>query len=280
MINYNGNLVNNKAILNVENRGYNYGDALFETIKVSHGKILFWEDHYFRLMASMRIMRMEIPMDFTMEFLEKEITKTLEANTLLEVSARVKVLVDRESGGFYSPTSNNINYSITCSALGEDFYLLNETDYIVDLYKDFYVSPSLLSTLKTNNKALHVLGSIYAKENDLDNCLLLNTNKQVIEALNGNLFLVKDKKIKTPPLEDGCLKGVIRKQLLAIIELLPEYELEVGSISAFELQKADELFVTNVIKGIVPITKYRKKNYTKEVAKILLQKLNVKIRLG
>ena len=70
MINFNGTLLENNTILSTENRGYAYGDALFETIKVVHGKILFWEDHYFRLMASMRIMRMEIPMNFTMEYLE------------------------------------------------------------------------------------------------------------------------------------------------------------------------------------------------------------------
>lgn len=280
MINYNGDLTNNTQTLNLDNRGYNYGDALFETIKVSHGKLLFWEDHYFRLMASMRIMRMEIPMRFTMEFLQSEITKTLEANHLLQSSARVKIIVDRNTGGFYNPTTNDISYSITTAVLEEDFYLLNDATCVVDLYKDFYVSPSLLSTLKTNNKALHVLGSIYARENDFDNCLILNTNKTVIEALNGNLFLVKGKTIKTPPLTDGCLKGIMRKQLLQIIELLPDYTLEEASISAFELQKADELFITNVIKGIVPITKYRKKTFNNDVAKLLLQKLNTKVRLG
>ena len=80
MINFNGTLLENNTILTTQNRGYAYGDALFETIKVVSGKILFWEDHYFRLMASMRIMRMEIPMNFTMEFLEEEIHKTLESN--------------------------------------------------------------------------------------------------------------------------------------------------------------------------------------------------------
>lgn len=280
MINHNGELTKNIIALSVNNRGYNYGDALFETIKVSYGKLLFWEDHYFRLMASMRIMRMEIPMNFTMEFLEKEIIKTLEINTLLKKSARVKIVVHRNIGGFYNPTTNAISYTISTAVLNEDFYLLNESNCEVDLYKDFYVSPSLLSTLKTNNKALHVLGSIYATENDLDNCLILNTNKHVIEALNGNLFLVKGNTIKTPPLADGCLKGIMRKQLTQIIDLLPEYNLVEASISAFELQKADELFITNVIKGIVPITKYRKKHFEKFVSKMLLQKLNTKVRLG
>ena len=280
MINFNGKIQEETAVITADNRGYNYGDAIFETIKASHGKLLFWEDHYFRLMASMRIMRMEIPMRFTMEFLQEEILKTLKSNDLINASARVKLLVNRNEGGFYLPTDNNVSFIISTQVLNADFYLLNENPYVVDLFKDFYISPGLLSTLKTNNKAINVIGSIYAAENELDNCLLLNTNKNIVEALNGNIFVVKGKSVKTAPIEDGCLKGVMRKQIIEIIELLPEYTLEENSISPFELQKADEIFITNVIVGIQSITKYRKKEFENKVAKILLQKLNVKVRLG
>ncbi|AEH01993.1 aminotransferase class IV [Lacinutrix sp. 5H-3-7-4] len=280
MINVNGNITENNQILTPENRGYSYGDALFETIKVSHGKILFLEDHYFRLMASMRIMRMEIPMHYTMEFFEEELNKTVSANSLENASARAKIQVHRNTGGLYLPTNKEVSFIISVKKLEADFYLLDEKHYEVDLFKDFYVAPGLLSTLKSNNKAINVVGNIYAQENDLDNCLLLNTNKSVVEALNGNLFLVKGKTIKTPPLTDGCLKGIMRLQILNILELLPEYTLEETSISPFELQKADELFITNVITGIQPITKYRKKKFDNEVAKLLLQKLNVKVRLS
>ena len=81
MVNFNGHLVSsNNSKLTTENRGYKYGDALFETLKVVNGKLFFWEDHYFRLMASMRIMRMDIPMNFTMEFLESEIFNRVSFN--------------------------------------------------------------------------------------------------------------------------------------------------------------------------------------------------------
>ncbi|TNJ42472.1 aminotransferase class IV [Tamlana fucoidanivorans] len=279
MINFNGNLVENTNVLSVNNRGYNYGDAVFETIKCSLGKVLFWEDHYFRLMASMRILRMEIPMQFTMEFLEDQILKTLEKNQLNTKSARVKLIVHRNEGGLYTPNSNAVSFIITVKPLKDDFYHIHDDVYEVDLFKDYYVSPSLLSTLKTNNKVLHVVGSVYAKENKLNNCLILNTDKKVIEALNGNVFLIKGNVIKTPPLSDGCLKGVMRTQLINIIKTMDDYELEESSISPFEIQKSDEFFLTNVISGIQPITKYRKKVFNTEVAKMLLQKLNVKIRL-
>lgn len=280
MINFNGTILENSTVLSDENRGFAYGDALFETIKVSHGKILFWEDHYFRLMASMRILRMEIPMNFTMEFLEDQITNTIKNNNLLNSSTRVKITVFRNEGGLYTPNTNSVSFLISVKALDEDFYLLNDHFYEVDLFKDYYISPSLLSTLKTNNKAINVVGSIYAKENNLNNCFILNTDKKVVEALNGNVFLVSGHIIKTPPPSDGCLKGIMRKQLIDIIKSLPEYTLEETSISPFELQKADELFITNVILGLQPISKYRKKEFGTQVSRELLQKLNAKIRLN
>lgn len=280
MINFNGSIVENDAYISVKNRGFNYGDAIFETLKVSHSKILFLEDHYFRLMASMRIMRMEIPMSFTMEFFKVEILKTLEANHFLKNSARVKIIVNRGEGGFYAPSSSLVDYIIFSEVIPNDFYGISEQVYIVDLFKDFYVAPGLLSTLKTNNKAINVIASVYAKENDFNNCLLLNTNKSVVEATNGNLFLVKGTLIKTPPLQDGCLKGVMRKQLIELIKSMPEYTIEEASISPFELQKADELFITNVIQGIQPITKYRKKEFKTDVTNALLNKMNIKVRLG
>ncbi|NCP88667.1 MAG: aminotransferase class IV [Flavobacteriales bacterium] len=278
MINFNGNILEEKNLLSIDNRGFNYGDALFETIKVSLGKVLFWEDHYFRLMASMRIMRMEIPMDFTMQYLENQIQELLKSNHQQHLSSRVKFTVFRNEGGLYLPTTNHISFLITTKIIDEDFYLLRVKPYEVDLFKDFYISTSLLSTLKTNNKAINVVGSIYAQENNLQNCLLLNTEKMVVEALNGNLFVVKDHVIKTPPLTDGCLKGIMRKQVMEVVRELPDYQLIEASVSPFELQKADELWITNVITGIQPISKYRKKTYVNNQAKRVLPLLNAKMR--
>jgi len=259
MINSNGELLSEQqAKLSVFNRGLAYGDALFETIKTLNGKILFWEDHYFRLMASMRILRMEIPMAFTPESLESQILELLTHYNSNSNSFRVKFTVFRNQGGFYTPHTNDVSYFITAESLEADLYLLNTSDYRVELFKDFYVAPGLLSTLKTNNKVLNVLGSVYAKENQYDNCLLLNTNKSIVEALNGNLFLVKDNVIKTPPLEDGCLKGIMRKQVLEIIKKIPDFECVEASISPFELQKADELFVTKY-KGFSQLQRLEKR---------------------
>lgn len=281
MVNLNGNLFEIKnATIPFNNRGLNYGDAVFETLRFSGGKIYFWEDHYFRLMASMRMLRMEIPMDFTMEFIEREIIKTVDASENKDIATRIKLLVWRKTGGKYTPISNEVEYCISTEKLDTPFYILTETSYEVELFKDHYIASGLFSTLKTNNRLINILGSIFAKENDYQNCLLLNERKQVIEALNGNIFLVSGNTIKTPPLADGCLNGIMRKQLISIIKDISDFTFSEASISPFELQKADEIFVTNVIAGIVPITKYRKKEFGNSVAKALLPKLNLNARMG
>ncbi len=280
MINLNGSIVENEqATITVFNRGLAYGDSVFETIRVINGKIMFWEDHYFRLMASMRIMRMEIPQNFSPEFLEEEILHLIRKNNLENSPARIKFAVYRKQGGLYQPDTLEIEYFIAAGELKDPFYLLNSDPYEIELFKDHYIASGLLSSIKSNNRAVNVLGSIYAKENQYNNCLLLNENKAVVEALNGNIFLVKDNKVKTPPLAEGALNGIIRKQVISIIKKMMDLEIEEASISPFELQKADELFITNVIVGIQPVTKYRKKEFGAEVAKEILAKLNAKARL-
>lgn len=281
MINHNGMIQNESEVsLGVDNRGFQYGDGLFETLRVIDHKVVFWEDHYFRLMASMRVLRMEIPMDFSPEFLEAEILKTVAANGFENGAASVKINVFRVAGGRYLPTHRDVQYIISTKKLEHQFYISANPNYTVKLFKDHYQISGLLSTLKTTSKNLSVLGSIYAQENEYDNCLILNEHKMVVEALNSNLFLVKEDEIKTPPLSEGCLNGIIRKKLIEIIEKTDGLTLKEERISPFELQKADELFLTNSLMGIQSVTQYRKKSYGTEKADALRGKLNALARLG
>ena len=274
MININGELHSSETQLSVFNRSFLYGDGVFETLKIVNNNVLFFEDHYFRLMASLRIVRMEIPMKFTMEYLESEVLTLV--NTLnIQNAARVRITVFRNEGGFYAPKDNSVSFVITALPLEKPMYSIEKKDYEVDLYKDFMVTKQLLSTLKITNKMIHVTASVFAKENALANCLLVNTDKNVIEATNGNLFMLTGNTLITPPISEGCLNGVMRKQILALAKKLENIEVIEEPISSFDLQKADELFITNVISGIQPISKYRKKEFMADFSKKLLISLNI-----
>lgn len=279
MINFNGKITDSSLNQLYNNRAFLFGDAVFETLKVLDNKILFFEDHYFRLMSSMRILRMEIPMNFTMEFLEKQVL-SLVAQQDKAPSYRIRITVYRDAEGFYLPKTNDVGYIINALPLQSALYTIVDQPYEVDLYKDFYVTKQLLSSVKSTNRAINITGSVFANENGLQNCLLVNDSKNVIEALNGNLFMLIDKKLITPPVSEGCIGGILRKQILNIAKKTEGIEVVEEPISPFELQKADELFITNIIMGIQPITKYRKKEFKNDFAKELLVRLNAMVRLG
>lgn len=271
MLNFNGKLIDQSEFsMSANNRAFKYGDAIFETVQIQNNSIVFWEDHYFRLMASMRMLRMEIPMEFTLEFLEQEILKT--ANSQENISKkRVRLTVYRKDGGLYTPLTNEVDFLIEVS---ENLYKKKRT-YRVDLFKDFYNYSGLLSTVKTTNRILNTLASIFMDENDLDNCILINERKGVVEAANANIFIIKGNEIKTPALEEGCIKGVVRKKIIEILNKNNEYILTETSISPFELQKADEVFLTNAIIGVQPVTNYRKKEFKTEVGEKLASSLRL-----
>ncbi len=273
MINFNGTIVSQDANILTQNRAFLYGDGVFETVKIINNKILFLEDHYFRLMSSMRVVRMEIPMNFTMEFLEEQILALVNKNGLTS-SSRARITVYRNDGGYYLPQDNTVSFLIHAVTLESKLYSIEKKEYEVDLYKDFYVTKQLLSSIKTTNKIINITGSIFANENGLDNCLLLNDSKNIIEALQGNIFMLMGNKLITPPVSEGCLNGIMRKQILSLAKQIENLDVVEEVISPFDLQKADELFITNVIKGIQPITQYRKKTFATKISLQLLAKLN------
>ncbi|TYP96731.1 branched-chain amino acid aminotransferase [Tenacibaculum adriaticum] len=271
MINYNGNLINTSEVnISHENRAFKFGDGVFETVKIQNNKVVFWEDHYFRLMASMRMLRMKIPMEFTLEFLEEQILKVVETNPINTI-LRARLSIYRKDGGLYTPTTNEVDFIIDVKTVTYQ----TKSTYTIDLYKDFYNFSGLLSTVKTTNRMLNTLASVFAQENDLDNCILLNERKSVVEATNGNIFIIKENIIKTPALSEGCIKGIVRKKIMEIIEKHPDYTLEETSISPFEIQKADEVFITNAIIGIQPVTNYRKKTFSTFIGEKLQNSLKL-----
>lgn len=277
MVNLNGTILAEKSIL-TQNRAFLYGDAVFETVKIVDGRVLFIEDHYFRLMASMRIVRMQIPMNFTLEFLEKELLHLAELKVCSN-SCRGRITVFRNDGGFYLPKTRTVSYLIHVEPKSVKEYIFSKDTYEIELFKDFYVSKHLLSTIKSTNKLIQTVGSIFADENGYQNCLLLNEDKNIVEALNGNLFMLTGNRLVTPSLSEGCLNGIMRKQILAIAQKFEGIELIEEPISPFSLQKAEELFITNVIAGIQPITKYRKKEFDTSLSLKLVELINKKENL-
>jgi branched-chain amino acid aminotransferase len=278
MINYQGDIIDLNALpVQDVKRATMYGDAVFETIRMRDNKLLFVEDHYFRLMASMRILRMPIPMEFTPEFFVDEANRLAEEVAVTD--GRLRLQVVRKSEGKYTPDDNNeCVWWMELEELSTQDYTWTSNGLKVDLFKDHYIQPGLLSTLKSSNALPYVLAGIFAKENGFDAMLLVNDKKMLVEANAANVFVLKDNILKTAPLEDGPLRGVFRKNLIGWAKEIG-LEIKEESINPFELQKADEIWLTNTISGVQWVEKYRKRTYkgdkAKELVELLQRKLNV-----
>ena len=278
MINYQGDIIELNALpVQDVKRATMYGDAVFETIRMRDNKLLFVEDHYFRLMASMRILRMPIPMEFTPEFFVDEANRLAEEVAVTD--GRLRLQVVRKSEGKYTPDDNNeCVWWMELEELNSQDYTWTSKGLKVDLFKDHYIQPGLLSTLKSSNALPYVLAGIFARENGFDAMLLVNDNKMLVEANAANVFVLKDNILKTAPLEDGPLRGVFRKNLIGWAKEIG-LEIKEESINPFELQKADEIWLTNTISGVQWVEKYRKRTYkgdkARELIELLQRKLNV-----
>ena len=262
-INHNGRIIDEFTEDMSENRGFLYADALFDTLIYKNNSFIYLENHFFRLLAGMRQLRMEIPTFFTQEFWKNEMLKTIKANTI--VTARVRTTIFRNSGGLYTPNTNAISFTIHVAPFERN----NKETYTIGLYKENHLNTSALDTIKTTGRLNNVLASIYTKEHGFDNCILINHKKQVAEAVNGNVFAVFGTVIVTPALSEGCIAGVIREKIIDFIANSETYSITEREMFPYELQKADELFITNSALGIQPVTHYKRKEYSCVVSEYL-----------
>tara|TARA_B100000579_G_scaffold423892_1_gene427565 strand:+ start:489 stop:1325 length:837 start_codon:yes stop_codon:yes gene_type:complete len=267
---YNGQIIDtNKFSLSITNRGFRYGDSFFETIKCYQGNPLFFEEHYFRMAASFCLMKLTPPDIFDIDHFKSLIRDLLMSNNMNQ-SARVRISFFRCDGGYYLPMTNNTHFFIESEVIDQHQYILNKTGLRIGVYKDNFLPKNVLGSLKTNNRLINILASIYANENNYDDCVLMNESKNLVESISGNIFIVQDGVIKTPSLEEGCIDGVIRKILIN----QSSFQVIEKAISFSDILNANELFLTNVISGVKWIHSINNSIYTNSVAKTVINYLN------
>ncbi len=273
MVNYNGAIIKQTDFsVGSENRAFRYGDGLFETMRYSNGLIYFYEDHYFRLMGSMCMMRVDIPSELNMEMLYEQILNTIESNGLRQKSCRIRLHFFRSGTGLYTPDELGVEYLIEVEPLEDKGYVLKEAGISSDIYFDHVKAKAVLSSIKSNNALVYILASVFAKENDVDQVFLLNSDQEIIETQHSNLIVIKGKKAIVPTPDQGALDGVVRKQMLKLLEE-DGYEIIDDKLRAYEINIADQVFVTNSISGIQYVNQFRKKIFTGEGVQYWQEKL-------
>ena len=274
MICFNGKILDNKEFsINYNNRYFLYGDGFFETIKYSFGKPLFWEEHYFRIMGSLCMLRFDIPSYFNENFFLNQINLTLEANDLKKTSVRIKILFFRESRGLYKPSENQLSYIISCESLKKEKYCIDKKGLIVDVFNEYKLASHALNNIKSSNRLVNVLATFYNEDHQLDDCIFVNHLNNIVESISGNIFVVLDDQIITPTLQSGCIDGVMRKYLLKQKYICGLNILE-KEINTSDLLNAKEIFFTNVIKCVSWVYSFRGKIYQNKISKGIIKEIN------
>jgi branched-chain amino acid aminotransferase len=265
--------VNNGPIVNARNRGYLYGDGVFETIRIMNGRAINLDNHIKRIIEGARKIMMRPPSFFDVSFFENRINVILNKSEIKE-GGKCRISFDRATGGTYRPESNEIQFLIEVYPLNEAEFILNPRGIEIDLFMEHQKLKTSLSNFKTKNGLVYVLASIAAKEKGLDDMLISNNEGGILESTSANLFVVSNGVLYTPRLEDGCLAGTMRMQIinLAIKNGIKVYEC---SITPQNLLVADEIFLTNAIKGITWVSGYRTKRYFNNTSKDLITQLNL-----
>ena len=251
-----------------KNRGFLYGDGFFETIKIFNKKPFNLENHFDRIIYSTDLLDIK----FTLSILDlnKSILILIEKNNIKSGSVRISVY--RNSKGKYFPKENASSILINSKNDTNDVFV--ERSFInIGFYKENLKSPSPLSNLKSLNSLLYVMASKYAKEYNFDDVILFNTNNNIIETTNSNLFILNYNKVITPPLKDGCVDGSMRKLLISIIK--NKYEFEEESISENDLDTCSEVILSNSTYGVRGVKKINEKTYNNSnLYKYLINSLN------
>ncbi len=257
-LNYNGTVFSSQeAIITADNRGLRYGDGLFETMKLVDGTISLASYHYDRLFTGLRLLKFNESGYFTPAFLSEQIFALSIKNGHRQL-ARVRLMIFRGKGGLYDAENHDPNYIIQTFALDAE---INTEPARVDVYPHARKPVDSFANLKSNNYLPYLMGALYATEKKLDDCFILNSTGNICDTTIANVFMIKDERIYTPQLSDGCVAGVMRRHLLEKL-FVRGNEPEEKSLTVEDLLGADEIFLTNSIYGVRPVGSFRSSKYS------------------
>lgn len=276
-INFNGEILDgDDQIFTIANRGFKYGDGLFETMRVCNGKLNFADLHADRLHLGMKALKLEGYSNFDAYFIKEKVDELCKRNKIAK-NARVRFNVFRDSDGLYTPTQNKSAYTLEAHELDSAIYSMNSKGLIMDIYEDIRKPINKLSNHKTCNALPYVMAGIYKQQMRLDEVFILNQDGFLCETISANVFLVYKGQIYTPALSEGCIAGVMRN---VVMDLVKDNNLNMieAQINPEILEEVEEVFITNAAGGIQWVMGFNRKRYFNEISRFLVETLNKKLK--
>lgn len=263
-------LANGKAITDTSgfhpetNRSFQFGDGIFETMRMEQGRFLFTAFHFNRLTRSLKALGIEtagIPQPEELEHL-------IESRVNLP-QARVKLLAFRDSLGAYVPEANNAVFYLQVAPLDKQLGLPSR-GLTVGLYDKQRKVAGELTWMKSTSSQLYVMAGIHAQNQGWDDCLLINEKDELMEGSSSNLFAWLNGQWITPPVSSGCVEGVYRRALIESLQHkgIPFSEQNINKQDALN---SDELILTNAVSGIRWIERFERKTFGCEMTRNLTE---------
>ena len=258
-------------VLTVQNRGFRYGDALFETVKCVNGVPLFLNAHLQRLYSGMKTLGFNWNDQLLKTVVNDEAIRLLSRNRFTE-GARLRITVFREGGGLYTPETNDVSVLLETYP-DENGFQLNANGLSLGVFEEFQKPIHPFSELKSANALLFVRAGISKLNQGVDDVIILNSKGLICETISSNIFLVIHNRLVTPPLSEGCLPGVMRQNVLAIAQDIGMEILETP-VGINALDQAEEVFLSNAIKGVQWVKGFKQKRYFHKISETMISELN------
>lgn len=257
-----------ELVFSPDSPGLWYGDGLMETMLVTSGMIRLWDLHCERLLGGMALLgyRHEPAMA---EQLRGQVLELCEAQRCL-AAARVRLNVFRAESALFDAIPSGVSWLIRARAAEPSSLQFQGAGIRTGVYTGVTHSCHAISHLKTQSYLPSVMAARYAAYRGWDDALVLNDAGRISESAIANVFIVKDGVIRTPPLSEGCVAGVMRRHLL---ETLPAagYPVREQPLTPGDLETAEEIFLTNAIRRVRPVAELEGRGYSMATARKIFE---------
>jgi branched-chain amino acid aminotransferase len=255
--------------VNSLNRSFLYGDGLFETIRVFNGIPLFLNHHIDRMQFGMDRLMMEPPMEGFEKHMAAFIPKILSDENV--VHGRIRLTIYRDSSGLYTPTELQSGWHLTIKELAlEEAETIDHVKAVV--FSGMRKDNSWVSRIKTTSSLLYVMAGIHAVSCNKDESIILNSEGRIVESHTSNIFICNGGTFQTPPLSEGCIDGVLRRQIIGVMNR-NGINVRETPITKADLISADEILLTNVMSWCRNVIEFEGKTFATDTAEMLNQVL-------
>jgi branched-chain amino acid aminotransferase len=241
-----------EAVVSIFDRGFLYGDGIFETLRVYDGKVFRMAQHMERMFTNFA--RLKIPSPLSAEQISANVERLVRDNGVRDGFVRIIATRGISDFGLGTKTARDPIVVIYAQDYPPPSAERYAKGWSVIIASERANAQSVMEVTKTISRVHHVLAKMEAEEKGADDAVLINTDGFLAEGTTSNLFLVKNGAVQTAPVSTGLLPGITRATIREVCDLL-DVPFEEKLLRPEELFAADEAFLSSTMVELMPIVK-------------------------